>query len=173
MSKVTKFTPTHIGQKLISCTPMTRKEYNDFRGWSLPENEADMGDDDGYMVEYEPHPNNKANVDGYDGYISWSPKDVFNAAYKSLDNMSFGDALTMLKRGSKVARKGWNGKGLSLKLITPSVDSEMTLPFICMQYPATPASDSAPASHINAKVPWLASQTDMLAEDWVLIGDVS
>ena len=42
----------------------------------------------------------------------------------------------------------------------------MTLPYVYMNYPATLASETAPANHLNARVPWLASQTDMLAEDW-------
>jgi hypothetical protein len=41
----------------------------------------------------------------------------------------------------------------------------MTLPYIFMNYPATPASDTAPKNHINARVPWLASQTDLLVKD--------
>jgi hypothetical protein len=45
----------------------------------------------------------------------------------------------------------------------------MTLPYIFMAYPSTPASDTAPDSHINARVPWLAIQTDMLAEDWMVV----
>jgi hypothetical protein len=80
----------------------------------------------------------------------------------------FGQALVALKAGNKVARKGWNGKGLSIELQTPDENSKMTLPYIFMNYPATPASETAPVNHVNAKVPWLASQTDMLAEDWVI-----
>ena len=82
---------------------------------------------------------------------------------------SFGQALAMLKLGYRVARKGWNGKGLSIELQTPDENSKMTLPYLFINYPATPASDTAPANHINARAPWLASQTDMLAEDWVLV----
>ena len=83
--------------------------------------------------------------------------------------MNFGKALEALKSGSKVARSGWNGKGLSIELQVPDAQSKMTLPYLFMIYPATPASDTAPANHINARVPWLASQTDMLAEDWIVV----
>lgn len=83
--------------------------------------------------------------------------------------MNFGQALEALKSGSKVARSGWNGKGLSVELQTPDAHSKMTLPYIFLNYPDTPASDTAPANHINARVPWLASQTDMLAEDWMVL----
>lgn len=60
--------PTYIGTKVLRATPMTRGEYNAKRDWALPENER--AEDEGYLVEYEP-----------DGYISWSPKAVFEEAY--------------------------------------------------------------------------------------------
>lgn len=85
--------------------------------------------------------------------------------------MNFGNALNYLKAktGSKVRRNGWNGKGLSIELQVPDANSKMTLPYLFMNYPSTPASDIAPVSHINARVPWLASQTDILAEDWDMV----
>lgn len=85
--------------------------------------------------------------------------------------MDFGAALELLKLGNRVARKGWNGKGLYLELQVPDAHSKMTLPYIYISYPSTPASDSAPADHLHARVPWLASQTDMLADDWVQAGN--
>ena len=85
--------------------------------------------------------------------------------------MNFGQALEALKSGSKVQRSGWNGKGLTIELQIPDANSKMTLPYIYMNYPSTPASDSAPVNHLNARVPWLASQTDMLAEDWQIVID--
>lgn len=83
--------------------------------------------------------------------------------------MNFGQALESLKAGKKVSRSGWNGKGLTLELQIPDSNSKMTLPYIYMQYPTTKASESAPSNHINARVPWLASQTDVLAEDWNVV----
>lgn len=74
--------------------------------------------------------------------------------------MDFGSALNELKAGNKVQRDGWNGKGLWLELQRPDVHSKMTLPYIFMSYP-----DDAKTTP-GARVPWLASQTDMLAEDW-------
>jgi len=74
----------YTGVKRILATPMNRKEYTDYRGWELPADEN--GADEGYLVEYEQsetspnvyHPNHK-------GYISWSPKDVFEEAYINTD----------------------------------------------------------------------------------------
>jgi hypothetical protein len=74
--------------------------------------------------------------------------------------MDFGDALAALKRGEKVSRAGWNGKGLWLELQTPDAHSKMTLPYVFINYPADAVNTP------GARVPWLASQTDMLAEDW-------
>lgn len=85
------------------------------------------------------------------------------------ENRSFGWAIEQLKAGNKVARSGWNGKGLWLELQVPDEHSKMTLPYIFMAYPSTPASKTAPANHANARVPWLASQTDMLSDDWEIV----
>ncbi len=68
--------------------------------------------------------------------------------------MSFGDALVVLKQGGRVSRAGWNGKGMWLELQVPDPFSKMSLPYIYMKT----ADDKL--------VPWLASQTDVLAEDW-------
>lgn len=72
---------------------------------------------------------------------------------KSFD---FGLAIHALKTGNRVARAGWNGKGMWLNLQVPDANSKMTLPYIYM-YTAD-----------KQQVPWLASQTDMLATDWQL-----
>ena len=78
-------------------------------------------------------------------------------------NLDFGAALQELKRGNKVARNGWNGKGLWLELQVPDINSKMTLPYIYINYP-----DDAQNTP-GARVPWLASQTDALAEDWIIV----
>ena len=66
----------------------------------------------------------------------------------------FGWAIQQLKAGRRVTRMGWNGRGMYLELQVPDTNSKMTLPYIYM-YTAQ--------GHL---VPWLASQTDMLADDW-------
>lgn len=78
--------------------------------------------------------------------------------------MNFGDALQRLKGDRKVAREGWNGVGLWLELQVPDKHSKMTLPYIYINYPED--AKNTP----GARVPWLASQTDVLAEDWVDVG---
>lgn len=68
--------------------------------------------------------------------------------------LSFGDALEVLKGGGQVSRSGWNGKGMYLELQVPDSHSKMTMPYIFMK------------TACGGQVPWLASQTDMLADDW-------
>ena len=74
-----------------------------------------------------------------------------------MGDSDFGWALNMLKIGRKVARDGWNGRGMFLELQRPDAHSKMTLPYIYMR---TVQGDL---------VPWLASQTDMLADDWTVV----
>jgi hypothetical protein len=96
----------HIGVKLINAFPMTRQAYNDFRGWQLPAGEN--GEDEGYLVEYLD--GGKPNTDRFDGYVSWSPKEVFENAYRPVSGLSFGLAMEALKQGKSLQRAGWNGK---------------------------------------------------------------
>lgn len=77
--------------------------------------------------------------------------------------MNFGDALEALKNGERVARAGWNGKGLWLELQRPDAHSKMSLPYIFLTYPEDAANTP------GARVPWHASQTDVLAEDWGIV----
>ena len=74
-----------------------------------------------------------------------------------MNSSTFGFALEALKAGRRVSRSGWNGKGLWLELQTPDANSKMTLPYIYM---------FTADKHL---VPWLASQTDILSEDWVRV----
>jgi hypothetical protein len=80
-------------------------------------------------------------------------------ARESLDDegVSFGDALELLHEQARVARRGWNGKGMWIALQSPTELSKMTLPYIYMH------------TAKGELVPWLASQTDLLATDWIVI----
>ena len=68
--------------KVVKATAMNRLTYNNYRGWDLPENEN--GSDDGYLVEYIDSPNR--NHENHEGYISWSPKEVFESGYSLLED---------------------------------------------------------------------------------------
>ena len=83
--------------------------------------------------------------------------------------MNFGQALESLKQGRKVARAGWNGKGMFLFLVQGSTFRVNRPPLLGI-YPE--GTEINYCSHIDMRtadnkiVPWLASQTDVLAEDW-------
>ncbi len=164
----------YIGVKEINATPMSRAAYNLFRGWQLPADEN--GEDEGYLVEYID--GGQANTATYKGYVSWSPKDVFERAYKPTEGMTFGLALEALKKGCKVARKGWNGKGMWLILVPGQKEVALRQ--------GTPYGDALALTsceilpHIDmwttnahgrrAMLPgWVASQTDMLSDDWEIV----
>jgi hypothetical protein len=155
---------------------MNRADYNTYRGWTLPADED--GSDEGYLVEYTD--GGKGNDSRHAGYISWSPKEQFDAAYRSIDvltGMSFGQALVAMELGRKVARAGWNGKGMWLILVpgTPNINPT---PGSAYAKAGIEACDILPhidmwttnAEGRRAMLPgWLASQTDMLAKDWSIV----
>ena len=106
-----------------------------------------------------------------DGYESWSPKKQFEEAYRDCMGMTFGIALELLKKGCKVAREGWNGKGMFLYYV-PAASYP---PCTDIARKAFDGNDVPYGAYIAMKtaqgnvVPWLASQTDMLAEDWGIV----
>ena len=85
---------------------------------------------------------------------------------------NFGWALRMLKQGYKVARTGWNGKGMFLYLVPGSSFTVNRAPLLGI-YPE--GTEINYRSHIDMKtadgscVPWVASQTDILADDWEVV----
>lgn len=86
--------------------------------------------------------------------------------------MNFGQALEALKSGSKVARAGWNGKGMFLFLV-PGSTFKVNRPLLMGIYPEGTeinyhAHDDMKTAD-NKVVPWLCSQTDMLDEDWEVV----
>lgn len=157
-----------IGVKLIHAKPMTRLEYNVFRGWDLPTDENP--DDQGFLVEYLD--GGQANTKEYAGYVSWSPKDVFERAYKPTDGMSFGLAVEAMKMGYKVTREGWNGKGMFLYYVTADyypVKMDAAKSFFG-ENSMVPYRDYIAMKTVNNEVvPWVASQSDILANDWKIV----
>lgn len=151
----------YIGTKVIEARPMNRGEYNEYRGWTIPANENPA--DEGYLVKYP------------DGYESWSPKAVFEEAYRETDGMSFGLAIEAAKKGKKIARAGWNGKGMYVIYRTGYPDGipcnkntadavgipEGTL-FKVRPYLQMKCVD-------DTFQMWLASQSDILADDWYIV----
>ncbi len=86
-----------------------------------------------------------------------------------MSKMNFGEALALLKNGKRVSREGWNGKGMFLFLVPGSTFAVNRPPLLGIYAKGTVINYQ---SHIDMKtaqgtiVPWLASQSDVLAEDW-------
>lgn len=96
----------YIGVKLIEAEPQN----------VYPPEAKGQYSNPGYKVVYP------------DGYVSWSPKDVFEEAYRNIDGLTFGLAVEALKKGFKIAREGWNGN----KKISPTFIPQTREPIIYM-----------------------------------------
>ena len=108
-----------------------------------------------------------------DGYESWSPASEFEAAYQPFTALSFGHAIEALKAGKRVARAGWNGKGMFLALVDSNgywLDNGGAAEWAAhnlQEFDLLPWIGMKTAD--NKFVPWLASQTDVLATDWQIV----
>jgi hypothetical protein len=172
----------YLGIKVVSAEPMN---YHAAGQAGLIRNYNGNGENcEGYKVVYE------------DGYESWSPKHTFDKAYREVDGLTFGNAIEALKNGKKVSRKGWNGKGMFI-FMRPS--DELHVRFVAKEIKSLPQSvkdyyyqdcidengneldlekddvvkftaylclKAADGAIVNG---WLASQSDMLAEDWEIV----
>jgi len=156
-----------IGTKLIQSEPMNRLDYNKYRGWELPEDEN--GDDEGYLVEYLD--GGESNHPNHEGYISWSPKEQFDNAYRPTDGMSFGLAVEAMKQGYNVSRTGWNpseSNNVYLFLFDPYKNKHFDIN-------EKPTMDGTPKPYIalhtgeNALIPADISQVSMLSDDWIIV----
>ena len=146
----------YIGTKLIEAEKAYRV---DGKVVTLAENRVPCGNEveRGYKVRYP------------DGYESFSPKQVFEEAYRPTDGMSFGLAIEAAKKGMKIARAGWNGKNQHVELaccisyltkggfhvnVNHNAIGNKALAFVCTS---------------GVQLGWLASQADMLADDWQIV----
>lgn len=145
----------YIGTKLIQAEPMNRGEYNRYRGWPIPANENPA--DAGYLVKYP------------DGYESWSPAAVFEEAYRPCDNMNFGLALEAMKKGKRASRNGWNGKNQYIELATAISYKNTGGEVVNAEHDAIGNKAIAFCGTSGVQMGWLASQADMLAEDWRIV----
>lgn len=158
---------TYIGTKLIKAKPMTRLEYNQYRGWELPNNEN--GSDAGYLVEYLD--GGKPNVEGHAGYVSWSPAEQFDNAYRETSGLTFGLAIEAMRLGKRVARCGWNGANQFVFLVK-AAELQNSLNWGYGEYLGEPTVQDALAIKTTkgeVQIGWLASQSDMLASDWQIL----
>lgn len=157
-----------IGTKMIRAVAMTRAAYNAFRGWTVPSDE--VGADEGYLVEYLD--GGKSNVPSHTGYVSWSPKEQFDGAYRPANGMTFGLAVEAMKKGAKVARAGWNGAGMFAYLVPANSYPAQT--GVAQSYfgegAMVPYNAYMALKTVDGTIStWAPSCSDALADDWKII----
>ena len=162
----------YLGVKEVFATPMTAQAAGEILNRPIDTTNADA-EGNGYLVIYK------------DGYRNWSPKAQFEEANRPATGMTFGMAIEAMRKGHKVARKGWNGKDMWIVLM-PS----LYLPPFNTQEPGAKVNDRT-AKHIGKDTAldsqpyiamwtaakqwqpgWLASQADILADDWAVCVDM-
>ena len=121
---------------------------------------ADRAGTPGYFVQYE------------DGYTSWSPKAVFESAYQEAEELTFGMAMAAMRIGKRVARKGWNGKGMFLyfvKAFERQACNAVEQAFFGEYFNVPQLAQINMKTVDGNVVAWLASQTDILSDDWIIL----
>lgn len=144
-------TKKYIGVKMIKALPMNRLDYNMYRGWELPEDEN--GADEGFLVEYVD--GGKSNHTDHVGYISWSPKGVFNNAYHSVKGVPFGVALEAVKKGTGMRLPSWS-KDVIIRVFSPIEESEMSAPYLYVESG-------------YGKVPWKETMIELFSNEWEIV----
>lgn len=159
--------PKYIGTKVVQAKPMSLKDAQYVLGREIKPKTIEK---DGYLVVYK------------DGYCSWSPKSVFDAAYRKLDEMDFGKAIEALKSGLAVRRKGWNSNGLFVvKQIPSHIEGDIIPKMQSLPQSAKNillSRDGAHIDYINQMLiinldgradSWVPSSSDVFAEDWEVV----
>lgn len=141
---------TYIGVKIIKAEPMIRDCVENKYGVICGGDHHGAG----YLVDYQ------------NGYKSWFPKDVFEEAYRLTTGLTYGLAYEAMKKGMHVIRKGWNGEGIFVALQTPDENSFMSDPYT---YINTTGLQTDNPHAPKCRVPWLPSQTDQAACDWMIV----
>ena len=158
-----------IGTKVIMAEPMTMTEAQKVFGREI---KPATYDEDGYLVEYE------------DGYKSWSPKSVFEKAYREVVSVNFGGAIDLLKAGLAVRRNGWNGKGLFIVKQVPAhitgdiIPKMQSLPqsakdiLMSRENPHIDYANQMLIINPDGKADsWVPSSSDVFAEDWEVVDE--
>ena len=146
----------YIGTKIIEAVPAIRKGcrvYEKDRAIHM----IMVPDEEGYKVRYP------------DGYESFSPKDVFEAAYRETDCLSFGLAIEAAKKGKRIARRGWNGKNQYVELAERISYENAAHEVVNANHEAIGNKALAFVGTSGVQLGWLASQADMLADDWMIV----
>ena len=147
---------TYIGTKIIEAAPAIRmggKVYE--KDQPIPKSMDP--EENGYKVRYA------------DGYESFSPKAVFEEAYRPIDGMNFGLAIEAMKKGKKCRRAGWNGKNQHIELASAISYTSPEGVIVNAEHDAIGNKAIAFCGTSGIQMGWLASQADMLADDWEIV----
>lgn len=153
----------YVDSRAVNAKAMTRGEYNTLREWKLPEGKN--ANDPGYLVIRQ-----RDEAD----YMTWVPKEIFEEEFREVKKgVPFSLALEMvLHHGARAARKGWNGKKMFIFLVPGSTFEVSREPLLSILGEGVKVNYHG---HVDMRtadgtiVPWLCSQTDMQAEDWVFV----
>ena len=105
-----------------------------------------------------------------DKYPQFMSKAEFEAMCRSAEDMTFGDALEAMKRGERVARKGWNGKDMYVFLAyEPDFVTDADISAFDQQEVGVGDMLVMKTAQNTFQPGWLASQADMLEEDWYIV----
>ena len=146
----------YIGTKIIEAAPAIRKGGKVYDANELIPRSMEPAEE-GYKVRYQ------------DGYESFSPKGVFEEAYRPTDGMSFGLAIEAAKKGKRIARRGWNGKNQHVELAERISYENAAHEVINAIHEAIGNKALAFVGTSGVQLGWLASQADMLADDWEIV----
>ena len=149
---------TYIGTKIVMAEPAVNVGGKIVTEPVIQVETLDVTVREGYKVIYP------------DGYESWSPKKVFEEAYRPTNGLNFGLALEAAKRGKRIARAGWNGKGQYVELGQNIYYKHEDEPTLMACHDDIGSQALVFCGTRGRQVGWLASQSDMLAEDWMVIG---
>ena len=158
----------YIRLNAVDAEPMKFGEFKEKFPKSGGANVERGAEDEGYVITYRKGEPNE--------YVSWCPKAEFEAVIRPVGGMTFGEAIELMKRGKKVARAGWNGKGMYLWIL-PEAEikrewcKDRRLIEAFGDRDTLPCLGAVRMFTADKKVltGWLASQTDMLAEDWQIV----
>lgn len=166
MSHNNEQTKMYVGTRRVKATPMSRLDYNNLRGWNLPDDED--GTDEGYLIEHTD--GGKPNTLDYEGYVSWSPKDTFDNAHSETEDLissvaatlkpttgdmgrafDIGDVPEMLLDKRELVRQGWDDSKECIYLLSDNDKSQIVLKY----------KDGTTRA-------WVPDQEDVTADDWMI-----
>lgn len=141
----------YLGVKIVDAEPMCEFDFLKFSDKGKAIVSSEYINREGYKVVYE------------DGYTSWSPKEVFEKAYRPITGLTFGLAIEALKQGKKVVRAAWNDRGYLILYNKENIPEHLDrIEFRNIILFESPNCHTQFPHNVEGK-------KDMLAEDWMII----